>query len=126
MTDLGERFAKGLAAKDADALLDVLAPDVDVKALTPRKLWEPATAEELVRDVMFGAWFGGNDHIDALEHVEHGDKVVDTEHVGYRVRVTNRDGEWLVAQQAYYRTTDDRIDWLRIVCSGYRRIPAPE
>jgi hypothetical protein len=126
MTDLGERFAKAFAAKDADALLDVLTPAVDVKAMTPGRIWEPITARELVHDVILGVWFEPDDRIDALERVEHGDPVVDTQRVGYRLRVTNPHGEWLVEQQVYYRTRDDRIEWLRIMCSGYRKVRAPE
>ena len=39
-TDLGERFARTLAAQDADALKELLAPDVSFRALTPGRFWE--------------------------------------------------------------------------------------
>ena len=32
------------------------------------------------------------------------------------------EGTFLVEQQAYFGVERDRIDWLRIMCSGYRRV----
>jgi len=37
--------------------------------------------------------------------------------------VSTPDGPHLVEQQAYYSTTDGRISWMRVLCSGFR--PAP-
>ena len=34
--------------------------------------------------------------------------------------MAKKDGTFLVEQQAYVGTTADRIDWLRILCSGFR------
>jgi hypothetical protein len=31
-------------------------------------------------------------------------------------------GQFLLEQQAYYRTNGGRISWLRIACSGYRPV----
>jgi hypothetical protein len=50
--------------------------------------------------------------------------VADREHVAYRLRVRNAEGEFLVEQQAYYHVTGGRIDWMRVLCSGYRPAPA--
>jgi hypothetical protein len=121
----GERFARAIAAKDASALLDVLAPDVDFRAMTPGRFWEAGSAEEIVDDIIFGRWFEPSDHIDALESIE-SDTVADRERVVYRFHVTNADGSFLVEQSAYYDVTDgDRISWLRVMCVGYRPMPAP-
>jgi hypothetical protein len=119
--DLGRRFAEAIAAKDAGEITSLLAPDVDFKALTPRKFWEASTPTEVV-DVLFDNWFEEQDHIDALVDVTSGAAVEDTAHVGYRFAVTNPDGAHTVEQQAYYRSEDDRISYLRIVCSGYRPV----
>lgn len=62
--DLGRRFAEAIAAKDAEEITSLLAPDVDFKALTPRKFWEASTPAEVV-DVLFDNWFEEQDHIDA-------------------------------------------------------------
>ena len=72
--------------------------------------------------MVFANWFEEQDHIDALVDVSSGTPVEDTQHVGYRFAITNPDGEHTVEQQAYYRTEDDRISYLRIVCSGYRPV----
>jgi hypothetical protein len=40
--------------------------------------------------------------------------------VGYRLTVKNPDGDFVVEQQAYIGTRDDRIGWMRVVCSGFR------
>jgi ketosteroid isomerase-like protein len=119
----GERFARAIAAKDEAALLDVLAPDVDFRAMTPGRFWEAADAKQIVDDVIFGRWFEPSDHIDALESVE-SDTVADRERVIYRFHVTNDDGAFLVEQSAYFEVVDDRISWLRIMCAGYRPVPA--
>ncbi len=117
--DLGTRFAEAIAAKDAHTITALLAPDVDFRALTPRKFWEASTPADVL-DVLFANWFEPDDHIDALVGVTVGTPVEDTQQVGYRLSVTNPDGPHTVEQQAYYRADGDRISYLRIVCSGYR------
>jgi hypothetical protein len=89
--------------------------------MTPNRVWEVTSAEELVDEVILGKWFDDSDHIDAVENIE-ASTVVDRHRVGYRFRVTNPDGTFAVEQQAYYGVANDQIDWLRIMCSGYRRI----
>ena len=119
--DLGSRFAEAIAAKDADAITALLAPDVDFRALTPRKFWEASTPADVV-DVLFANWFESDDHIDALVDVTVGTPVEDTQHVGYRFAITNPDGPHTVEQQAYYRADGEQISYLRVVCSGYRPV----
>ncbi len=36
--------------------------------------------------------------------------------------VSNADGEVIVDQQAYYETADGAITWVRVLCSGWRRL----
>ena len=121
--ELGASFAKAIAAKDAAALIGMLSADVDFRAMTPNRFWESSSPEEIVNDVILGTWFKDTDHIDDVEATE-GDAVGDRRRVGYRLRVTNDGGTFAVEQQAYYGATNDRIDWLRIMCSGYRPIGA--
>ena len=118
---IGERFARAVAAKDAPALLGLLAPEVDFRAMTPSRFWESNSAVEVVDDVVLGKWFEPTDLIESIEGIEH-DVVIDRERVGYRFRVTNADGAFIVEQQAYLGVQDDRIAWLRIMCSGYRPV----
>jgi hypothetical protein len=97
----GSRFASALAAKDADALRSLLHPQVEFRALTPRRSWD-ADDPQSVLDIVFGHWFEASDNIEALESVE-------------------TEGSFLVEQQGYLTTGEDgRIVWMRLVCSGYR------
>ena len=124
-TDPGEALARAIASKNADALLGLLSPDVDFRAMTPARFWESSSATEVVNDVIFGRWFEDTDRIEAVDAVEC-DVVGDRRRVGYRFRVTNDEGSFLVEQQAYFSVERDRIDWLRIMCSGYRPVAATE
>ena len=47
-------------------------------------------------------------------------QVVDCEHVAYRLRVRTEGRDYLVEQQAYYRTDGPLITWMRVLCSGYQ------
>jgi hypothetical protein len=120
-TSIGERFASALAAKDASTLRQLLAPEIDFRALTPGRFWEATTPAEVVDSVIFGNWFEPSDHIEAVQRIEH-DVVVDRERVGYRLRVRNADGVFVVEQQAYIGVEGDQIAWLRIMCAGYQPV----
>jgi hypothetical protein len=118
---VGERFARAIAAKDAPALLALLAPRIDFRAMTPSRFWEADSSGQLVDEVILGTWFGPTDRIEAIEGIENGE-VADRERVGYCFRVANDDGVFLVEQQAYLGVGDEGITWLRIMCSGFRRV----
>ena len=118
---LGEKFAASLAAKDRDGLVSLLADDIDFRAMTPRKFWEPASPAEIVDDVILGHWFEPSDDIRSLLAVDSED-VADRARVRYRLSVVNDDGEHLVEQQAYLDERDGQISWMRVMCSGYRPV----
>ena len=118
---IGERFANALAAKDDVELRGLFADDVDFRALTPNRDWQAATPGEVIDDVVLGHWFEPSDHITGLESVSTG-QVADREHVAYRPGVSNADGHFLVEQQAYYTAEQDKIRWMRVLCSGYRPV----
>jgi hypothetical protein len=118
-TATGSRFASALAAKDAKALRSLLDPQIEFRALTPRRAWE-ADDPQSVLDIVFGHWFEDSDRIEALESVET-DAVADREQLRYRLAISNPEGSFLVEQQGYLSTGEDgRIAWMRLVCSGYR------
>ncbi|WP_392541900.1 hypothetical protein [Oryzobacter telluris] len=119
MPTLGETFAHAVAAKDHDAVRAVLAPDVDFRALTPRRPWEGSTPDDVL-DALFGHWFEESDEVRALLDVETGEPVEDTERVAYRLALHNDDGDFTLEQQVYYRHDGERITYLRVLCSGYR------
>jgi hypothetical protein len=120
MTTVGQQWVSAIAAHDRAALRGLLSNDIDFRGVTPRRAWEGTRPDEVV-DVVLGAWFDDGVRIDALEELTEGD-VADTARVGYRFRTTTGDGPHLIEQQAYYRTDGDAIDYLRIVCSGYRPV----
>jgi hypothetical protein len=118
MASPARSFVDAIAARDEDALKDALAPDVDFKGLTPRRLWE-ADSPDGVRDVVLGHWFEEQDRVTAVQDVTEG-QVADTARIGYRLDLELPDGPYVVEQQAYYRSGPQGIDYLRIVCSGFR------
>jgi hypothetical protein len=118
-TTLGADFAQAIAAKDADRLRALLDPQIDFKAMTPRRTWEADSPDD-VATIVFGSWCDDDDNIEGIEHLDT-DAFSDRERVGYRFRVSNADGSHLVEQQAYLSPGDDgRIAWMRVLCAGYR------
>jgi hypothetical protein len=116
---LGEQFGRAVAAKDHEAVRGLLHPEVDFRAMTPKKIWEADGPQDVVAAVQ--TWFDDGDVIEELESLS-SDAFADCERVGYRLRVRNDDGLHLVEQQAYLSERDGRIGWLRIMCAGYRPI----
>jgi hypothetical protein len=114
----GEAFARALGAKDFKRVQGLLDPDISFRGLTPSRTWEGETAERVV-DGILQTWFEEGDRIDGIDSIET-DMVADRERVGYRFRVSNPDGHFVVEQQAYLSSKDGRIDWMRLVCSGWR------
>lgn len=118
MSTPGERFAEAIAARDAAALASLMTDDVDFRGLTPGRSWE-ATDPDAVLEVVLGNWFEEKDHILSMVRTE-GHQVGDTRQVSYRFEIDNPDGARVVEQHAYYREQDDRIEFMRVLCSGYR------
>ena len=123
MNNLGERFARALAAKDGAGLRALLADSIDFQALTPGRHWQAATSQQTADEVILGLWFGAGAYIVELCSVTTG-RVAEREHVAYRIRVRRSGGDFLVEQQAYYNTDGATISWMRILCSGYQSIEA--
>jgi ketosteroid isomerase-like protein len=121
----GERFAHAIAAQDRAALRAVLADDVDFAALTPSRPWTATNPAEVVDDIVLGRWFGPDRRIVELSSVTTAE-VADCRHVGYRLLVQRDGADHVVEQHAFYTARDGRIDWIRIVCSGYRASSPPQ
>jgi hypothetical protein len=117
-SDLAHRFAAALAARDAAGLRSLFGSEVDFRALTPGRVWEAETPEAVINDVILGSWFEPSDVIQRIESVQHG--LVGTRNrIGYRLRVQNPAGMFIVEQQAFCDQTDGLITWLRVLCSGF-------
>jgi hypothetical protein len=117
---LGTQFARALAAKDRDAIAALLAPQIDFRGLTPKRVWDAADAETVLTTLLAN-WFEPDDEITELQQLET-DEVGDRGRVGYRFAITNPEGKFVVEQQAYLSGRDGRIEWMRVVCSGYRPV----
>jgi hypothetical protein len=115
---IGAEFARALAAKDFDRVRDLMDPTIDFRGLTPKRDWEASDPDAVVSEVL-RQWFEDSDEIEALEQLET-DAFADRERVGYRFSLRNPDGRFLVEQQAYLSASDGRIQWMRVVCSGFR------
>jgi hypothetical protein len=124
---LGSDFAHALAEKDAQALSRLFAPELDFRAMTPRKTWEAQDADGVLA-IVFGHWFEDDDRIQSLERLET-DSFADRERVGYRLSVDNPEGRFVLEQQAYLSEgqgeAEGKIAWMRVLCSGYRPVEGP-
>lgn len=119
-TSLGEQFAQALAEKDFERILSLFDPEVDFRGVTPRRFWKAENPQALVGDVL-QTWFDDSDQIEALEKLET-DAFADRERVGYRLRINNPEGHFLVEQQLYLSSDNGRITWMRSLCSGFRPV----
>lgn len=116
--EVGQAFVEALGRKDFEALSALFDPEVDFRGLTPSRAWEATGPKALVDDVL-SQWFEDSDQIERITPVDTG-RIADREHIAYRFEVTNPDGRFIGEQQAYYTERDGRIDWMRVLCSGFR------
>jgi hypothetical protein len=122
-SDLAHRFAAALATRDATALRSLFGSELDFRGLTPGNVWEAATPDALVNDVILGAWFEPGDVIGRIESVQSG-QVGSRTRIGYRFLVTNASGSYTVEQQAFLDLAGGKITWLRVLCSGFVPVTA--
>ena len=116
---LAGAFGRAVADKDHDRVRELLHPEVDFQAMTPRKVWNADGPDDVV--AALSVWFSETDVIEDVEVLET-DAFADRERVSYRFRIRNDDGLHLVEQQAYLSEREGQVGWLRIMCSGYRPI----
>ena len=115
----GRRFAEALGAKDFEGIAVLLDPAIDFRGLTPRRTWEATDPAEV--DAILRQWFEPSDRIDEIVEIEEGG-ISDRGRVAYRFRGVGEDGPFVVEQQAYFTERDGRIDWMRVLCSGFRPV----
>ena len=120
MKTVAEKFVHAYTQHDRAGLLGVLAPDVDFRGMTPGGFWESSTAEDLVDNVLFH-WIDVHDVVQQVLALDRG-WMADREHVSFRLSVNTPDGHHLVEQQAYLMVDDGLISWLRMMCSGFRKV----
>lgn len=111
-------FVEAILARDFAGACGLLHPEVDFRAMTPKRVWEadgPGGVEEVLRD-----WFEHPER--EVERVEPTERAVvqDTARVGWRVHGSGADGRFEYEQQAYVREEGGQVVWLRVMCSGPR------
>jgi hypothetical protein len=113
----GPAFARALAVRDFDRLRSLLDPSVEFRALTPRRAWEAdGNAETLA---LFQRWFDPSTVVDEIDDVST-HAVADRSHLSYRFLGHDDNGPFVIEQQVYFTERDGRIDWMRMMCSGFR------
>ena len=116
---LGPAFANALARADFAQVAEILCPDIEFRALTPRRFWEAQTAPETL-DIL-RTWFHPGRVVDDVLGVRT-DLVDDRHSVIYRFAGEEPEGRFVIEQHAYYTERDDRIGWMRLLCSGFRPV----
>jgi hypothetical protein len=114
---IGTAFAQALAGRDFGALRALLDPEVEFRALTPKRTWEASGDVETVG--LFGRWFDEATVIDQVDDVST-HSVGDRCHLAYRFSGHDDEGQFVVEQHVYYSERGGRIDWMRMMCSGFR------
>lgn len=119
--EVAKTFLERLACSDFEGLADLVAPDVWLRALLPKRVREGHSAEELLE--AYREWFAVAAEL-RLEEVEH-HSMEGREHVRYRylIRPDWQPDTWhRVEQSGYCRVRDGRISRLDLVCTGYHAL----
>jgi hypothetical protein len=119
-SQLGRLFAESVASRDAEALRGLLQPTVSFRALTPGGVLQRDDAIAVVDDVILGTWFSPERVITRVLTVDCSE-IGPVNRVSYRFEVQLPDGGYTIEQQAYFKSENDRISWLHILCSGFVR-----
>ena len=111
-------LVEAIVAQDLSRAASLLHPEIDFRAMTPRKVWEADGPAEI--EAIFRKWFASpGEEIHSIEATESA-TIQDATRVGWTVRISDADGPSVFEQQAYVRERDGRIGWLRVMCSGWR------
>ncbi|HVS14554.1 MAG TPA: NAD(P)/FAD-dependent oxidoreductase [Thermoanaerobaculia bacterium] len=111
-------FLDALHRRDFDALERLLAPDVWMRALLPKKVREEHDAAGAA--AAYRLWYGGAGECRMLDAEHH--TMAGREYVRYRfvVRPDFAPEQWhLVEQAGFCRVKDGRISRLDLVCTGF-------
>jgi hypothetical protein len=114
-------FVDAIATRDVSGAVALLHPEIDFRAMTPNRIWEADGAPGV--EAVLREWFEDPDEevhgIEATEPMP----LESTVRVGWLVHISDADGPHIFEQQAYIRERDARIEWMRVICSGW--IPLP-
>jgi hypothetical protein len=115
-------FVDAIVARDVTRAVALLHPEIDFRAMTPNRIWDPEGAAGI--EAVLREWFEDPDEeihaIEATEPVS----LESTSRVGWLVNVSDAEGPHFFEQQAYVREDGARIVWMRVICSGWIALPA--
>lgn len=109
-------FVDALVALDFDRAVAALHPEVDFRAMTPKRIWEAEDAAAV--EPILRKWLDDPDETTESVEATEPSSIANTVRVGWRARLTTPDGPRVFEQQAYVRERDGLIGWIRIVCTG--------
>jgi hypothetical protein len=113
----GPAVVQALAVRDFDKLRSLLDPEIEFRALTPRRAWEATGDAETVG--LFQQWFDPTTVVEQIDDVS-SHAVGDRMHLAYRFLGHDDEGPFVVEQHVYFTERDGRIGWMRMMCSGFR------
>src|SRR5947209_8785570 len=93
-SSLGRSFAEALGRKDFDQIRALLHPEIDFRALTPRRSWEASDPETVIGNVL-RQWFEDSDELEQVVMIDT-DSFADRDRVAYRFAGRNPDGAFVV------------------------------
>jgi TusA-related sulfurtransferase len=111
-----ERMVDALQTGDRAGLESVFTEDVSLRASLPHRDVERSGAADAA-DLML-SWFSGRGEIKRIGFAI--SSVADIGHVSYRFAVHDPGSDLVIEQKAYCRFAGDRIDSIRLLCSGFR------
>jgi hypothetical protein len=121
-TSIGASVTRGLldavVTRDFDAMSDILAPDVRLRALLPHSIVETDSAAAAVET--FREWFAAHEACESVATGHH--TVGGREFFSYTLRARPHwaPDQWHTVEQAgYCRVADDRVTRIDLVCTGY-------
>ena len=115
-SDPGTVFAHALARLDFQTLSALLHPEIEFRALTPRRAWAPEDRGAVIE--VLRTWFDGCDIEEIVQFDT--DAFAGRRRVAYRFRGQRPEGQFVIEQQVYFTERDRQIDWMRVLCSGFR------
>jgi hypothetical protein len=121
-TVVAEQLVAAIAAKDFEAVEDLLAPEIRFRAMVPSRIREHENAAETAE--RFRLWFGDVDELELVE--SEADVIGGRVRLRYRLRGDEPGEGWSTAEQVGYAdVVDGRITDLSLVCSGWRPADRP-
>ncbi|GAA3909229.1 hypothetical protein [Microbacterium invictum] len=121
---LARRFGEAVAARDWDAmraLFDDGEFSFKTTGLVNSTNYEGLGQQGPIKALQ--GWIPDDYQIEGVEQIVT-DAFAARGRVGYRLRVRKPEGTFLLEQQAYVGQQDGRINYLRIMCGGYRPLDA--